>query len=86
MKFTSTKHGNEIIHELVNATSITSLKTLEDHLNLSRRSIFYAIKRLNKELDMMGLDPIENVRGAGYQLTKDTQKKIIDLESKKRLP
>lgn len=83
LKFTSTKHGNEIIHELIQSTSIISLETLEEHLGLSRRSIFYAIKRLNTELCTKGLDPIENIRGVGYQLTQDTQKRILDSERKK---
>lgn len=86
MKFTSTRHGNEIINELIKSKSITSLETLKDHLNLSRRSIFYAIKKLNNELDEKGLDPIENIRGVGYQLTEDTRKKILDLNARRGLP
>lgn len=78
MKFTKTKHGNELIKELLQSTAAVPLETLEEHLKLSRRSIFYTIKQTNMELLQQKLDPIENVRGIGYQLSPEAKKILAD--------
>ncbi|MCQ5204281.1 HTH domain-containing protein, partial [Mordavella massiliensis] len=66
IEFSHVRHGNEMLLELLNSPSVVSLKTLENKLHLSRRSIFYVIKHVNKELDAEGLYEIENIRGIGY--------------------
>lgn len=73
MKFTKTKHGTALINEFLQSASAIPLETLEDHLKLSRRSIFYTIKQTNIELLKHQLEPIENVRGSGYQLSPGTK-------------
>ena len=67
----SVKHGEELLHELLQADGPVSLSALQDHLHLSRRSIYYTIKQVNSLLADHELDEIDNIRGAGYQLSID---------------
>lgn len=65
------KHGHALLHELIRTDGAVSLSALQQHLNLSRRSIYYTIKQVNKTLDEHDLDEIENIRGVGYQLSDE---------------
>ncbi len=47
MNFSKTKHGDSLLRELYNQKAPISIETLENRLNISRRSIFYTIKQLN---------------------------------------
>lgn len=76
IEFSHVRHGNEMLLELLNSPSVVSLKTLENKLHLSRRSIFYVIKHVNKELDAEGLYEIENIRGIGYLLPDETRQQL----------
>lgn len=76
IEFNHVKHGNEMLLELVNSPSVVSLKALENKLHLSRRSIFYVINHVNKELDTEGLYEIENIRGIGYLLPDETRQQL----------
>lgn len=67
----SVKHGDELLHELLQADGPVSLSVLQDHLHLSRRSIYYTIKQVNQLLVQHELDEIDNIRGVGYQLSSD---------------
>lgn len=82
MKFTQTKHGKELIDELISSSSPVPLATLQEHLKLSRRSIFYTIKQTNLELVKQQLDEIENLRGSGYQLSQEAKRIIKQSFSK----
>lgn len=77
IEFSHVKHGNEMLLELVNSPSVVSLKALENKLHLSRRSIFYVINHVNKELDTEGLYEIENIRGIGYLLPDETRQQLV---------
>lgn len=76
IEFSHVRHGNEMLLELLNSPSVVSLKTLENKLHLSRRSIFYVIKHVNKELDAEGLYEIENIRGIGYLLPDEIRQQL----------
>lgn len=69
MNFSKTKHGDSLLQELYNQKTPVSIETLENRLNISRRSIFYTIKQLNKELEAKNIDEIENIRKSGYTLS-----------------
>ncbi|KOH01502.1 hypothetical protein LJ16_08485, partial [Lactobacillus johnsonii 16] len=69
MNFSKTKHGDSLLRELYNQKAPISIETLENRLNISRRSIFYTIKQLNKELKAKNIDEIENIRKSGYTLS-----------------
>lgn len=83
MHFSHTKHGDKLLNELIKSSSTVPLATLEERLSLSRRSIFYTIKKLNDELTNSRLDNIENIRGSGYRLTPECKQAIQGLSSNK---
>lgn len=62
------KHGHALLNQLIQTDGAVSLSALQQHLKLSRRSIYYTIKQVNQLLNDHDLDEIENIRGVGYQL------------------
>lgn len=74
MNFSKTKHGDDLLYELSKQSTPIPLKTLENRLNVSRRSIFYTIKQVNKELCANDIDEIQNIRDSGYLLTVEAKK------------
>lgn len=70
--FSHTKHGNELLNLLLSANRYLSLQELGEHLKLSRRSVFYVLKKVNTELEESNLDPIQQIRNIGYYLTPST--------------
>lgn len=76
MNFSKTKHGDDLLHELSLQNTPLSINILEKRLNISRRSIFYTIKQVNKELNEMNIDEIQNIRDNGYLLTIEAKKAI----------
>lgn len=69
--FSHTKHGDELLNLLINAGRYLSLQELQDRLKLSRRTVFYILKRVNYELEQDNLDPIQRIGTVGYYLTPD---------------
>ncbi|MBS7683811.1 HTH domain-containing protein, partial [Vibrio cholerae] len=47
-----------------------------EKLNVSRRTIYYDIEKINDWLDSLGIDKVEKVRSAGFILP-DKVKKLI---------
>ena len=76
--FSHVRHGNEMLGELLKSPSVVPLDVLENELHLSRRSIFYVIKQVNKELIIHNLYEIENIRGIGYLLPDETRQQLIN--------
>jgi mannitol operon transcriptional antiterminator len=70
--FSHTKHGDELLNLLLSANRYLSLQELEDRLKLSRRSVFYVLKKVNTELEKSNLDPIQQITNVGYYLTPST--------------
>lgn len=83
--FTKTKHGQQLVNELLKSNSAVPLNTIIEHLKISRRSVFYTITKVNEELSACRLDEIENLRGVGYRLPSATKQALIDEQSNKRL-
>lgn len=79
------KHGQRLLKVLSQQQSTTPLSVLESRLGLSRRSIFYTIKQVNNQLSAYGLDEIENIRGAGYQLPSSTAHSLHQLDGSDQL-
>lgn len=73
MNFSKTKHGDDLLYELSKQTTPIPLNILENRLNVSRRSIFYTIKQVNKELCSNNIDEIQNIRDSGYLLTVEAK-------------
>ncbi|WP_251545763.1 BglG family transcription antiterminator [Limosilactobacillus caecicola] len=77
MEFKKVKHGKQLLNVLIKSPTAVSLETLETALKLSRRSIFYTIKKINETLTANGLDEVENIRGIGYRLPKETRQALL---------
>lgn len=76
MSIDGIKHAPELIKVLSNSTEPMPIDLIEERLQLSRRSLYYTIKRLNSALNDEGLDGITNLRGAGYLLPDDTKEAL----------
>lgn len=83
IKFSKYKHGNELLNTLEQSDSFIPVSDLITTLGLSRRSVFYLIKKVNKELDDHELFGITNVQNMGYYLPDET---IQELQSIRRAP
>ncbi|MCH4199652.1 helix-turn-helix domain-containing protein, partial [Clostridium tyrobutyricum] len=71
IRFSHTRHGDELLNLLISADRYLSLQELQEHLKLSRRSVFYVLKKVNEEFKKKGLDSIQRIGGVGYYLTPE---------------
>lgn len=78
------KHGNELLKLLQQNPAGVSLKTLEERMNLSRRSIFYTIKAVNLSLAKNQLDEIEHIHELGYVLPQETARALQQLQTQEK--
>ncbi|WP_054746921.1 hypothetical protein [Lentilactobacillus rapi] len=76
IKFSKYKHGNELLNILEESDSFIPATDLMDKLHLSRRSVFYLINKVNKELDSHELFGITNIQNMGYYLPEETAKEL----------
>ncbi|MRG84945.1 BglG family transcription antiterminator [Salinibacillus xinjiangensis] len=72
------KRSTAILMQLIHADSYLSIKELTERLNVSRRTIYYDIDKINHWLESQRLDKIEQVRSAGLILTDETKDRIPD--------
>lgn len=79
LNFSQIKHADIILNLLINSESYLSISDILDSTLISRRSVFYTLKKINNELDENNIDSISNIKGLGYYLT-DNAKKSINLE------
>lgn len=73
------KHANTILNLLINNDSYMTVDDLQNAALISRRSVFYTLKKINVELNANNLDSISSLKGIGYYLTDET-KNSINLE------
>lgn len=74
--FSKIKHGDELLNLFVSTNRYLSIEELQNRLKLSRRSIFYVIKKVNIELEKKGIEHVQRIGGAGYYLTPDSVDKL----------
>ncbi len=74
--FSHTRHGDELLNLLISADRYLSLQEVQNRLKLSRRSVFYVLKKVNDELEQANLDPIQRISNAGYYLTPENIKNL----------
>lgn len=72
LTYSNVKHGDELLDLFITSTGFLTLPDIAAKLNLSRRSIFYIIKRLNAELRADNLFEITNIHNVGYVLDSTT--------------
>ncbi|EAD9709954.1 BglG family transcription antiterminator [Listeria monocytogenes] len=70
-----------LLESLVVANVYLAPEKLQEELGISKRTLQYDVEKINKELDNIGLDGIQSVRGQGYYLLeeeKPTMKEILE--------
>lgn len=82
VNFSKRKHGNELLEILLTSSGYTTANFLQQHLHISRRSLFYLINKVNDELDQHAEFPITNVKKLGYYLPTDTIKFLHKMTEK----
>lgn len=50
-----------------------SMMMLQKQLNMSRRSVYYIVNKVNELFAQLHMEPISNIRGKGYVMS-ETQK------------
>ena len=79
IKFSKYKHGNDLLTTLCkSAAKFSDSQSLADYLNISRRSVFYVIKKVNIELSDAQLDPIVYIKNSGHFLTANTRNQLLN--------
>ena len=58
---------------LLNADAPISMMMLQKQLNMSRRSVYYIVNKVNELFAQLHMEPISNIRGKGYVMS-ETQK------------
>lgn len=68
LSFCSFKNGDKLLTLLQQNNHAMSIEGLQEAMQLSRRSILYLIKKVNRALSEQGLPIIHNKKGQGYYL------------------
>lgn len=68
LSFCSFKNGDKLLALLQQNNHAISIEGLQEAMQLSRRSILYLIKKVNRALSEQGLPLIQNKKGQGYYL------------------
>ncbi len=79
----SDKNINKLINLLLKTDFPIPIQVLCDELGLSRRSIFYLIKKTNIFLLKKNISPIININGSGYKLTDKNKKELLNITQKR---
>lgn len=83
INFSKYRHGNDLLTTLCESkTKFNDSQSLANQLNISRRSLFYVIKKVNSELEASGLDRISYIRNTGYFLTQITIDNLLSNNKK----
>lgn len=71
------KSQKEFLMLLLENENPQSIQTIQDQLDISRRTVYYIVNKINDVFYDLRMEPINNKRGQGYYLTSD-QKKVVD--------
>lgn len=71
------KSQKEFLMLLLENENPQSIQSIQDQLDISRRTIYYIVNKINDIFYELRMEPINNKRGHGYYLTAD-QKKVVD--------
>lgn len=70
------KSQKEFLMLLTEHDDPQSIQSIQNELDISRRTVYYIVNKLNEILYDYGIDPINNKRGQGYYLTPEQKKNI----------
>lgn len=76
MWMTLDNRSSAILTRLIEAPSYVSIQELMELMNVSRRTIYYDVQRINDWLEENALLPVQYIRGTGFYLEKDTKEAI----------
>ena len=71
------KSQKEFLMLLLENENPQSIQSIQDQLNISRRTVYYIVNKIYDVFYDLRMEPINNKRGQGYYLTSD-QKKVVD--------
>lgn len=71
------KSQKEFLMLLLENENPQSIQSIQDQLDISRRTVYYIVNKINDIFYELRMEPINNKRGYGYYLTAD-QKKVVD--------
>lgn len=71
------KSQKEFLMLLLENENPQSIQSIQDQLDISRRTVYYIVNKINDVFYDLRMEPINNKRGQGYCLTSD-QKKVVD--------
>lgn len=71
------KSQKEFLMLLLENENPQSIQTIQNELDISRRTVYYIVNKINDVFYDLRMEPINNKRGQGYYLTSD-QKKVVD--------
>lgn len=71
------KSQKEFLVLLLENENPQSIQLIQDQLDISRRTVYYIVNKINDVFYDLRMEPINNKRGQGYYLTSN-QKKVVD--------
>lgn len=71
------KSQKEFLMLLLENENPQSIQSIQDQLDISRRTVYYIVNKINDVFYDLRMEQINNKRGQGYYLTSD-QKKVVD--------
>lgn len=71
------KSQKEFLMLLLENENPQSIQSIQDQLDISRRTVYYIVNKINDVFYDLRMETINNKRGQGYYLTSD-QKKVVD--------
>lgn len=71
------KSQKEFLMLLLENENPQSIQSIQDQLDISRRTVYYIVNKINDIFYELRMELINNKRGHGYYLTAD-QKKVVD--------
>lgn len=71
------KSQKEFLMLLLENENPQSIQLIQDQLDISRRTVYYIVNKINDAFYDLRMEPINNKRGQGYYLTSN-QKKVVD--------
>lgn len=73
------KAQKDLLYLLLEQAAAIPLETIQDELNVGRRTVYYCVNKLNEVLFEVGIEPVNNKRGEGYYLTKQQKEEIREV-------
>lgn len=68
------KSQKEFLMLLLENENPQSIQSIQDQLDISRRTVYYIVNKINDIFYELRMEPINNKRGHGYYLTADQKR------------